>query len=397
MYEPSSVDYEQMFTSLPAAMLAVDGAGALTAYNPAAAELFGAVLKRDRTRCCDLVGCGRGGLKRLLAQPCVTVAVLERDAVLHGLDFELNGRRVDLSVGPLESGHGAVLVAHAPDRGSQRTADVPMLRVKTFGGLGLASEGRALDGEWLYHRPGQLLRYLICARGRRVPAEELIDALWPGARGAGATSLRQAVHVLRRRLEPHRTKHSPCSLIEATKGGYRLDMTNVMVDADEFETEANAALVALERSGDDVAQPQLARAAGLYGGEFLADEPYAEWVLEERDRLRALALRVLRALGEIHLAAGRTARAQSAFQRVAEFEPLDPSAQRQLIALMLRLDRHAEAARRYEVFRRRFRRTFDCDPGFTLGELVRPEQLNYRIRHRAASASSSFSMRTRPR
>src|SRR5688572_1189607 len=106
--EPSGVDYEQVFRSLPAAVVAVDCAGALTAYNPAAADLFGAVLEGDGTRCCDLVGCGRGRLQRVLARRCVTVAVLERDAALHGLDFELDGRRVDLSVRPLESGRGAV-------------------------------------------------------------------------------------------------------------------------------------------------------------------------------------------------------------------------------------------------------------------------------------------------
>ena len=56
---------------------------------------------------------------------------------------------------------------------------------------------------------------------------------------------------------------------------------------------------------------------------------------------------------------------------------------------MLQRGRHAEAARRYDVFRHRFRRAFDSDLEFSLSELLPGDG-------QPASALSSRSERTTP-
>jgi len=56
-------------------------------------------------------------------------------------------------------------------------------------------------------------------------------------------------------------------------------------------------------------------------------------------------------------------------QRLAELEPYDMDAQRDLLALLLRRGRHADAHRRYEVVRRRYRRAFGEDPDLELAGL----------------------------
>ena len=122
---------------------------------------------------------------------------------------------------------------------------------------------------------------------------------------------------------------------------------------DEFEREARATLPDREAlSGATTADAQLANAAQLYGGEFLADEPYAEWALRRARRLAGLAARVLRALAEAHLRRPASFRPrQRGSQRLADLEPLDLDAQRDLIAVMIQQRRHGEAARRYELVR----------------------------------------------
>lgn len=145
-----------------------------------------------------------------------------------------------------------------------------------------------------------------------------------------------------------------------------------MDDADDFEHSAQAGLAAARGGDAELAEPALTRAAALYGGDFLADEPYAEWAFAERERLRELAGKVLRALGHSKLKAGESEVGTAQLQRLAELEPVDLDAQRDVLALMLRRGRHGDAHRRYEVVRRRFRRTFGEDPDLVLSDLVDP-------------------------
>ena len=72
---------------------------------------------------------------------------------------------------------------------------------------------------------------------------------------------------------------------------------------------------------------------------------------------------MLRALAGLKQAAGDEESAGEHLQRLAELEPLDLQAQRDLIALMLRRGRHSEALRRYELVRRRYKRAFGSEPG----------------------------------
>jgi DNA-binding SARP family transcriptional activator len=360
--------FADVFDSLPHGVVVVDERGAVVARNTAAQELFGPLHDRAQLRCCDLLRCG--GDNWPLASGCLTAAVLERGRPLAAFDISLETRRVEVTIAPLRAGRGAVLHLRAEPAAAAGPAAPPPLRITTLGSLRLECGGEDLGGEWLDHRPGRLLSYLICARGRRVPVEELVDMLWPGSRSQGLTSLRQCVHALRDRLEPDRQKQAPSRFILARPNAYELSTESIVVDADEFEREAAAALRVANGWGGTEAQAHLAHAAQLYRDEFLPAERYAEWTFNERGRLADLAADVLRALAKSHLEAGEAPSATSALQRLADLEPFDLDAQRDLIALMIRERRHGEAARRYEQVRRQFTRAFGHEPDFALSDLV---------------------------
>jgi DNA-binding SARP family transcriptional activator len=108
----------------------------------------------------------------------------------------------------------------------------------------------------------------------------------------------------------------------------------------------------------------------LHRGEFLADGPDAEWALQERERLHALAARAYAALVEIELAIGDLDAAAGHARRLADMEPLDTDIQRQLIEICLRQGRRSDAARRYELLRKRTLRELGAEPDFALSDLT---------------------------
>jgi DNA-binding SARP family transcriptional activator len=366
----AGVPWRAAFESLPAAALVLGADGALVACNAAARVVLGPLACMG-TRCCLFLGCrppgdgfGAGCVSELARSG--DGARAERQIVLH------DGAVAWLSAAPAGADGDVVVMLNrlAGPAGLGAEDLPPRLHVRVLGRTRLETDAAPLAGDWLGHRPGQLLKYLICERGRVVTLEELIDVFWPSAGRAGGTSVRQAIHTLRDRLEPDRPKGKPSGYVVARTGGYELTPGRVWIDADDFEAQARAGLEALRRGAAERADASLTAAAAVYGGDFLADEPYAEWALAERERLRDLAAQVLRGLAGLKQVAGDEESVHEHLQRLAELEPLDMQAQRDLIALMLRRGRHSEALRRYELVRRRYKRAFGDDPGFTLAELT---------------------------
>jgi DNA-binding SARP family transcriptional activator len=357
---------------LPAGVVVLDAEGRLASANPAAERLLGEITSDDAARCCDVLGCRRPGTA--LEARCIAETVRARGTVVGELLVHAPGGDAWLTGAPLGEDGGVVLHLR-PGNETGAGAD-DRLRIRSLGPMRLEVGGAVLEGDWLSHRPGQVLKYLIAMRGHPVGSEELLEAFWPQPGGTpAATNVRQAVHALRDRLEPERGRQSPSRYVAGRRGGgYELAAGAVIVDADVFVAAAEAGLTALRDGDASRAEAALARAASLYRGDFLADEPDAEWAVPERDRLRTIAGRVLRGLAGLHVRAGELDAASENLQRLADLEPLDIEAQRQMLTLLLRRGRRTEAARRYEVVCRRFRRAFGEEPSFELAELARPRE-----------------------
>ena len=365
----AEVAWEAAFDALPGAAVVLDGTGQLLARNGAARVLLGPRIAAG-ARCCDFLGCRPAGPG--LASGCVTQLAAAGDGALAERQIQLDdGAAAWLSAVGTEAGQVVVMLHRlAGPAGLAREDLPPRITVRSLGRTRLEAESGTVEGEWLTHRPGQVLKYLLCERGRVVTMDELLEVFWPDAGRAGASSVRQAIHTLRDRLEPERPKGKPSGYVIARRGGYELAPGRVAIDADDFEARGRAGLDALQRGDAARAEAELESAAAAYTGNFLADEPYAEWALAERERLRDLAAQVLRGLAWLRQEAGDDDAAAEHLQALVELEPLDLPAQRDLITIMLRRGRHSEALRRYDLVRRRYKRTFGCEPGFTLSDLT---------------------------
>ena len=149
--------------------------------------------------------------------------------------------------------------------------------------------------DWHGQKPRNLLKILLLARGRFVSKDQLCDWLWPDADPASAeANLRSAVSDLRKLLEPDLAHGRASAFILTRREGYAFDLTApVAVDVIDFERAAQTAAAS---------RPELESALALYRGDLLEEDPYAEWAIPERERLRALRVEALARLADLCLA-----------------------------------------------------------------------------------------------
>jgi DNA-binding SARP family transcriptional activator len=360
------------FERLPHGLAVVAPSGAMRTANAALRELLD--LPPGLATCRAALGCrvptaGRPGAG--CGGACVVASALARGEDVVDVPVTLpGGRRALLSAAALDDAGRAAVLEVVPIRTGRRAA--PGVWIEVLGPARVRTAAGRTAGGWLDQRPGQLLRYLVAGRGRSAPVDDIAEAIWPDAARTSANTTRHLVHVLRGLLEPDRAPGRTSASIVSVRGGYALDPTQVTVDADEFAAAAGAALARLA-AGDAEARAALEAALALYGGDFLADEPYAEWAQDERERLRALAGRALRALAD--LAAGRDdlGAAGAYLERLALMEPFDSDVHRRLIALSLREGARSRAVRRYRAFADRLEHALGATPEFTLADVLAGE------------------------
>lgn len=369
------------FQSFPYGIVVIDCEGRIVSRNGQASLLIEATgLSQAEASCCKLFGCRTAGT--VLADVCIAELALSRGEQLPEIRVDVKTsegavRALWVAAAPLpDSSHFVLQLRPGPTRDRRRRTDPhwmtgPSLRVSALGRLLVESAEGPLEGSWLDQRTGHLLRYLLTERNRFVATDEIGENLWSNADFAIGGSVRYYIHALRRKIEPARGHREPSSFILSRAGGYRLNLELVKVDADEFERAILAGLGS-SQSNPDGAMRELEAGLALYKGDFLADVPYAEWAMAERDRLHNLACTGLRRLTEIHLSSHATARAVQTLERLAAMTPYDEGVHRRLMELEIADGRRSDAIRRYNVLRARIRHVFGHDLEFTPADLTAP-------------------------
>jgi DNA-binding SARP family transcriptional activator len=335
-------------------------------------------------RCCDLI-CSRLGA--VVGGGCMSERVAEAGSQLPEVRIDIEGDRLQAAAwvsGSSLDPHGDQLLFHLrPGSPGDRRRRTPPewssqvcptqrfeLQIVTLGRFGVEGADGPVNGEWMEQRPGQLLKYLVGERRRVVSNDQIAEAMWPEAGPEEARNrLRYYVHALREKLEPERAWRSPSRFVVARRGGYMLDTSQVWIDADEFEREVRAGLAAFEQGLVKPAAAHLAGALSLYQDGFLAEDPYAEWALVERERLQELAGCALRAKMRIQAQLGDLEAVAAHARRLAEMEPFDTDAQKLFIEVCLRRGRRSEALRHYAALRKRMLANFGYEPDFDLASL----------------------------
>jgi DNA-binding SARP family transcriptional activator len=198
-----------------------------------------------------------------------------------------------------------------------------------------------------------LLAYLAMPPGQSHPREKLVALLWGDlARAQGRAALRYAVWTLRRALD----RAGPSLL--------NLGSDAIALNADAIEVD----VAAFERACASSDMASLQRAAALYRGDFLAglgarEEPFEEWLAQQRERLAELALGALARLFAQQRKTGLFEEAIQTALRLIAIDPLQEPIHRALMELYVQLDRRPAALRHYRTFAQTFQRELGIDPG----------------------------------
>jgi DNA-binding SARP family transcriptional activator len=252
---------------------------------------------------------------------------------------------------PLTDHYGAESLA-------ARGTEAPIL-VCLLGSFRLLKRGKPVP----LHGGGKM-ESLLCALGLRgdrgIPREQLLQTLWPdGADLALAgQSLNSLVYSLHRLLRDGSGGAKP---VVSGDGNYRLNFeAGIGLDILSFETLA-AAGDQHDRAGDEVAASgAYARAVALYRGDLCVGTDLAAVV--ERERLRALYLRLLVRLAEANYRAGDFTACLDYAQRLLASDPVREDAHRLAMLCHLRLGQRAQALRQYRLCEHALRAEFDAEP-----------------------------------
>jgi DNA-binding SARP family transcriptional activator len=371
-----------VFEALAHGVVVFDLWGSVVAANAAARALLGASPRPgsggDRRLCCRLFGC-RGG-SGPLADACLGELALDAGRARPEIRLDLPaGSAADaawVTASPLPGEEGVVILQLRPasphDR--RRRTDPHWMgssrvRILTLGQTDVESRETSLGGAWLGQRTGQLLKFLVCQRGRAVRPDEIALALWPKEDARALGSVRYYVHALRDVLEPGRRKRAPSSFVIGGPDGYMLDPNRVEIDADLFEQRVRTGVSAFMSNEFAIATASLEDALQTYGGDFLPEEAYSVWSFDERERLRRLAAQACRTLAELSIRTGELEAATAHVERLHGFTPWDTYVQQALLTLYLKRGHRSEAWRRFELMRQGMLREFGHELEFSLSDL----------------------------
>jgi len=236
-----------------------------------------------------------------------------------------------------------------------------MLRVRMFGRFEVwRGDSPIPESAWFTRRAKQLFKILLLARGKPVPSDQLLDWLWPRSDPQrAAITLRSTVHALRRALEPDRPPRAS-RYIRSQPPGYAVARdAPLWVDVWAFEDLLEAAGRA---AAPEERRARLMEALNLYRDDLLIEDPYAEWALVERERLRERSIEAALDLAELLAAAGMPEKAIPLCRRVLAQDEFREPAYRALMRYQIAAGDVAGALSTYERCRQVLIEAFGVEP-----------------------------------
>lgn len=219
-----------------------------------------------------------------------------------------------------------------------------------------------------------LLKYLLLHHKQNIPREVLMDIFWPDAEPETArNNLNVAIHSLRRALRT--VIFLPVIVFE--DGAYGLEPNlQVWLDVEEFERCVKAGQRLEARNQLTAAVAEYEASISLYQGDFLEQNPYEEWTVLDRERLRVAYLDTLDRLSQIYFSQERYAACITVCQLILTRDRCREDAHCLLMCCYSRQGQFHLALRQYQICVEALRAELEVEPA------LETKQLYNHIRHR---------------
>ena len=246
-----------------------------------------------------------------------------------------------------------------------------VIRGRLLGSFELSVDGRQIERS-AFERPSgaRLLKLLLATPGHRVRRESAAELLWPEVDpDRSGANLRKAVHFARRALDGGAGEGD--SVIRGDVDWLRVE------DAPGFELDLD--LDRLRRALDSarsgardgqVDWTALETIAEVGGAELLPEDPYEEWLVPIRERLRQQTIEALQRGAAAARDDGRRELAFRLVEGALALEPADEAAHRIAIELHLGAGQLHAARRQLVACARALADTYGVEPSSELARLI---------------------------
>lgn len=259
----------------------------------------------------------------------------------------------------------ALLALAAPAPGTGSVPAVPEVRVYALGRCEVYVHDRPVAGaEWNRAKMKLLLIRLLLRRGRPLSRDEALQWLWPDADPAAArTSLRVALHGLKRALEPGLSAGQLSRYLLAGRDEIRLvDPSRIWFDLWEFEERITRGRQALREGSRAAGMALFREAVSLWHGPLLPGPAFAGYLAGRRTRVDQAFIRACLELAQDALDRGEAGAAAEMARRALQADPAIEAAFAILIrAHLLRGDREA-ARHAWKACRKALRHHLGVEP-----------------------------------
>lgn len=240
-----------------------------------------------------------------------------------------------------------------------------VLRIYALGSLRVYRDDALLFDESWRNKPAKtIFKLLFTQRGKRYPKDVLAEELWPETDPeVAANRLRVAVHELRKVLSDGGRKDRRRSYIAQQEGSYFFDPeAYCWTDVQAFEDAVVRGRELASRGELEGALHAYQEAEALYQGDYLRDDPYLEWTVSVRERVREAHLGMLSDAARLHAARGEMDEAASFCRKILRIEPWREEVYRKLMQYLAAAGRPHEALRVFEECRRALHAEIEADP-----------------------------------